>query len=157
MAAKVRRLRPKAHDRIADALQMVLELPLGPAARSELADALSSYAPTPWPYLMLNRQQAREIVRRINAAPRPGTTLGVWIVALSYAAHRTGEIEATRQELAAQLGIDADEVSRALSRLVGLGALTRTARGRCMVHPAVAWSGSLADRAAAERKLEPAG
>jgi hypothetical protein len=104
---------------------------------------------------MLNRQQAREIVRRINAAPRPGTTLGVWIVALSYAAHGTGEIEATRHELAQQLGIDADEVSRALSRLVGLGALTRTARGRYMVNPSSAWSGSLADRAAAERKLTP--
>jgi hypothetical protein len=155
MAAKVRRLRPKRHDRIADALQLVLELPLGATARSELTDTLSSYAPQPWPYVMLSREQAREIQRRINAGPRPGVTLNVWMAALSYAAYGTGEIEATRQELANLAGTDADEVSRALSRLVKLGALLRTERGRYMIHPSAAWNGPLASREAAERKLQP--
>jgi hypothetical protein len=155
MGAKVSRLRPKAHDRIADALQLTLELPLSRAARAELTDALSSYAPKPWPYVMLSREQAREIQRRINAGPRPGTTLAVWMAALSYTAHGTGEIEATRQELAALAATNEDEVSRALSRLVKLGALLRTSRGRYMIHPSAAWSGSLASREAAERKLEP--
>ena len=157
MAAKVRRLRPKAHDRIAETLQLALELPLtlSPSTRAELTDALSTYAPQPWPFVMLSREQAREIQRRILNGARPGVTLSVWMAALSYAAHGTGEIEATRQQLAEIAGTNEREVSRALSRLVGLGALTRTARGRYMVHPAVAWSGSLADRAAAERKLVP--
>jgi len=156
MAAKVRRLRPKRHDRIADALQLVLELlPLGGAARAELTDTLSSYSPKPWPYVMLSREQAREIQRRINAGPRPGVTLNVWMAALSYAAYGTGEIEATRQELANLAGTDADEVSRALSRLVKLGALLRTERGRYMIHPSAAWNGPLASREAAERKLQP--
>ena len=154
MAAKVRRLRPKAHDRIADALQLVLELPLGATARSELTDTLSSYAPQPWPYVMLSREQAREIQRRINAGPRPGVTLNVWMAALSYAAYGTGEIESTRQELAKLAGTDADKVSRALSRLVALGALVRTERGKYMLHPSTAWNGPLAGREAAARKLE---
>ena len=79
MAGKVHRLRPKRHDRIADALQLVLELPLElePPLRAKLTDALSGYAPKPWPYVMLSREQAREIVCRINAGPRPGTTLAV--------------------------------------------------------------------------------
>jgi hypothetical protein len=155
MAAKVHRLRPKAHDRIADALQLVLELPLEPPVRAKLADALSSYAPKPWPFVMLSREQAREIQRRILDGARPGVTLSVWLAALSYAAHGTGEIEATRQELAEQARTNEDEVSRALSRLVELGALLRTGRGRYMVHPAAAWSGPLASREAAERKLTP--
>jgi DNA-binding transcriptional ArsR family regulator len=155
MAAKVRRLRPKAHDRIAEALQLVLELPLGTAARSELTDTLSSYAPEPWPYVMLSRLQARQILRRISAGERPGVTATVWMAALSYAVHGSGEIAATRQELAELAGTSEREVSRALSRLVELGALLRTGRGRYMVHPAAAWSGPLTSREAAERKLTP--
>jgi hypothetical protein len=154
MAAKVHRFRPRGHDWIAEALQMVLdELPLGHAARSELTHALSSHAPKPWPYVMLSIQQAREIQRRINAGPRPAATLAVWMAALSYAAYGTGEIEATRQELAELAGTNEREVSRALSRLAELGALLRTGRGRYMIHPTAAWNGPLAGRKAAERKL----
>jgi hypothetical protein len=157
MAAKVRRLRPKRHDRIAEALQLILELPveLEPAVRNKLTDTLSSYSPKPWPYVMLSREQAREILRRISAGERPGVTASVWMAALSYAAYGTGEIEATRQELAKLLGTNEREVSRALSRLVELGALVRTGRGRYMIHPSAAWNGSLAEREAAARKLTP--
>jgi DNA-binding IclR family transcriptional regulator len=59
------------------------------------------------------------------------------------------------QELAKLAGTNEREVSRALSRLVELGALLRTGRGRYMIHPSAAWNGSLASREAAERKLEP--
>jgi CRP-like cAMP-binding protein len=155
MAAKVRRLRPKRHDRIADALQLTLELPLSRAARAELTDALSGYAPEPWSYVMLSRQQAREILRRISAGERPGITATIWLAALSYAAYGSGEIEATRQELAKLAGTNEREVSRALSRLVDLGALVRTGRGRYMIHPSAAWNGPLTSREAAARKLEP--
>jgi CRP-like cAMP-binding protein len=154
MAAKVRRLRPKRHERIAEALQLVLELPLEPPVRAKLTDALSSYAPKPWPYVMLSRERALEIQRRILVGARPGVTLSVWMAALGYAAYGTGEIEATRQELAEQAGTTAGEVSRALARLAELGALLRTGHGRYMVHPSAAWTGSLASRDAAERKLE---
>jgi hypothetical protein len=157
MTAKVHRLRPKRHDRIAEALQLVLELPLElePPVRAKLTDTLSSYAPKPWPYVMLNRTVAGDIQRRIVAGPRPGTTLSVWLAALFYAEYGSGKIEASRQQLAEQAGTNPVEVTRALSRLVELGALTRTGHGRYMIHPSVAWHGPLAGREAAARKLEP--
>jgi hypothetical protein len=154
MVAQVRRLRPKNHDRAAQALQLMLDLPLvlTPVTRAELTDALSTYAPEPWPYIMLNREQGRAIQERINDGPRPGVTLGVWMAALSYAAYGTGEIEATRKQLAKLARTTDDEVSRALSRLVEIGALIRTGRGRYALNPAVAWSGLLASREQAASK-----
>jgi predicted transcriptional regulator of viral defense system len=65
----------------------------------------------------------------------------------------TGEIEGTRQQLAEVAGKNPVEVTRALSRLVEIGALVRTERGRYIVHPSAAWNGSLTTREAAERKL----
>jgi DNA-binding IclR family transcriptional regulator len=61
----------------------------------------------------------------------------------------------TRQQLAEQAGTNPVEVTRALSRLVELGALTRTGHGRYTIHPSVAWHGPLASRETATRKLEP--
>lgn len=135
---------------------MVLDLPLElePDVRAKLTDALSSYAPKPWPFVMLSRDQAREIQRRINAGPRPGVTLNVWLAALGYAVYGTGVIDASRQQLAEQAGTNEREAGRALSRLVDLGALLRTGRGRYMLHPAAAWSGSLSSRDAAARQFE---
>jgi hypothetical protein len=155
--ANVRRLRPKSHDKAAQALQLMLELPLvlTPATQAELTDALSTYAPEPWPYVMLSREQGRAIQERINDGPRPGVTLGVWMAALSYATYGTGEIEATRRQLAKLARTTDDEVSRALSRLVEIGALIRTGRGRYALNPAVAWSGSLATREQAVAAQKP--
>jgi hypothetical protein len=153
----IRRLRPKQHDRAAEAIQTVLELPLplGPDARGLLNDALSSYAPEPWTYVMLSREQSRAIQRLILEGPRPGVTQSVWLAALSYSAYGTGEIEATRDQIAEQAGTNADEVSRALSRLVKIGAFVRSDRGRYMLNPRAAWSGSLASREVAERAGVP--
>ena len=93
----------------------MLELPLvlTPTTRAELTDALSSYAPEPWPYVMLSREQARIVVRMINEGPRPGVTLNVWMAVLGYTEYGTGEIQATRKQLALQAGTTAAEVSRA--------------------------------------------
>lgn len=151
---EVRRLRPKSHDAAARALQLMLELPIGlkPETRADLTDALSCYSPEPWPYVMLSRPQARVMLRRINQGPRPGVTLAVWTAALSYAAYGTGEIEASRKQLAEVASTTEGEVSRALSRLVEIGALLRTGRGHYALHPSVAWTGSLADRERAEQQ-----
>ena len=165
--AQIRRLRPKSHDRAAQALQLMLELPLvlTPATRSELTDALSSYKPEPWLYTMIHREQSRLILRRIMAGPRRAVTLAVWNAALSYARWGSGEIDATREQLAQDAATTPDEVSRALVHLARpeIGALVRLKHGAYMLNPAIAWSGSLASREAAEqaevpklRLLEPA-
>jgi hypothetical protein len=155
--AQIRRLRPKSHDRTAQTLQLLLELPLvlTSATRAELTDALSTYAPEPWPYVMLSREQARIIVRKINEGPRPGVTGAVWMAALSYAAYGSGEIEASRAQLAEFACTTERGVSRALSRLEQIGALIRTGRGHYALNPAVAWSGSLANREQAVQKSGP--
>jgi len=103
---------------------------------------------------MLSREQARIIQERINAGPRPGVTLGVWMAALSYAAYGTGEIEASRKQLAELASTTEDEASRALARLERLGALVRVARGRYALNPAVAWSGSLTSREQAAAQVQ---
>lgn len=155
------RLRTKAHDRIADALQAALELPLplSPGARAEVAGALSTYLPKPWNFVMLSVDQARDIQRRITAGERPGTTLAVWVAALSYAGWGTGLIEATRAELADLAGTTPQEVSRAMSALVRMGALVRVGPGRFALHPGAAWAGTLAARRQAleEARPEPTG
>jgi hypothetical protein len=159
MAAKIHRLRPKRHDRVAEALQLVLELPLDlePPLRVKLADALSTFTPSDWPFFMVSRAEARDLLYRIVGGPRPKATLAVWVVAMSYAEPKTGVVEATREQIAAVARTEVAEVSRALSRLADLGALVRLSRGRYMVNPAASWVGPLINREAAVRKLEPVG
>src|SRR3954467_11401226 len=91
-----------------------------------------------WAYVMLSREQSRHLLKRIVDGPRPGVTLAVWHAALSYAEWNTGSIPVTMDVLADTAGTNATEASRALSRLVELGALVRTSRGRYAVNPEVA-------------------
>jgi hypothetical protein len=95
---------------------------------------------------MLSREQSRAILKRIVEGRRPGVTLAVWEAARSYAEWNTGRIDAPMQVLAEAAGTTPTEVCRALSYLVELGALIRTARGRYALNPEVAWSGSLVSR-----------
>jgi hypothetical protein len=147
------------HDRTATALQLVLELPLRlrPETRADLTEALSSYHPEPWAYVMLSREMSRLILRRIMAGPRPGATLAVWEAARSYSVLGTGEIDATRDLLAEITGLPPGEVSRALARLArpDIGALVRTGRGHYALNPAAAWAGSLASREQAQTRTRP--
>lgn len=97
-------------------------------------------------YVMLSRERSREILRRITAGERAGVTLAVWEASRSYAQYNTGEIEATREQIAELAGTTPREVSRALSRLTEIKALVRRARGKYALHPASAWAGSLQAR-----------
>jgi predicted transcriptional regulator of viral defense system len=104
---------------------------------------------------MLSREQSRVILKRIVEGVRPGVTLAVWNASLTYAEWNTGNIPAPVQTIAAAAGTTPTEVYRALSHLVELGALIRTARGRYAVNPDVAWSGTLVMREEAA-ELTPA-
>lgn len=150
MPAKLGRIRSKVPDRRAEALQAVLELPLPLRleTRADLTQALAAYAPAPWPYVMLSTTRGKEIVREIGRGPRGGVTAQVWLACLAHAVYGTGEIAATRRELAELVGTTPEEVSRALSRLCQTHppALVRSAPGKYELHPAVAWSGPLAAR-----------
>jgi hypothetical protein len=74
---RLHRLRPKTHAKAAEALQLVLELPLGlrSEVRAQIVDALSSYSPDCWSFIMIGREKSRILLQLIVAGPRPGTTL----------------------------------------------------------------------------------
>lgn len=78
----------------AEALQLGLELPLGlsPATRGELREALASYRPDPWMYVMLSPKAARDIMRAIRGTDRPAATLAMWTAALTFLEYGSNEI-----------------------------------------------------------------
>ena len=103
----------------------------------------------PWIYVMISRERGRAILRDIVSGQRPGVTLSVWEAVRLRAAWNTGEIEGSVAELAEDAGTVTNEVYRALSRLVEIGALVRTGRGRYSLNPKAAWLGSLTSRESA--------
>ena len=155
----LKRLRPRTHDQVASAAQLVLELGaarLRPETKADLTELLSSVSPEPWVFVMLSREKARLILKRINEGDRSGSTAKVWMAALSFAEYGTGAIAASRSEIADVAGTTEREVSRALSRLAEIQALIRTGKGRYALHPQAAWSGTLATREKAVAELTPA-
>ena len=111
---------------------------------------------TAWAYVMLSREQSRLILGRIMECQRPLKTLAVWEAVRSYTEWNTGQINVPTHTLAAAAHTTTNEVSRALSQLVELGALVRLGRGRYALNPDVAWSGTLVGREQAASELTPA-
>ena len=105
--------------------------------------------------LLIGQRETRVILTKISRGPRPHATLRVWNAALTHAAADTGALEASGTQLARVAGVNPPEVSRALARLVEIGALIRTGPGRYAINPAAAWSGPLASCEQAAQKLGP--
>ena len=105
---------------------------------------------------MLNPDQQRAVLKAIDATPKPLSTLKVWNACISFIAYdRDGEIMAGRIQIAEAAGVLPRNVSTALSRLVEIGVLNRTSRGRFKVNPHVAWSGPLHKREIAAKEQAP--
>jgi hypothetical protein len=147
--AKVSRIRPKRHDAIVESIKLILDMPLGlsPEIQNSLNDALGRFVPpATWGFVMLNPEQQRLVLKAINHSEKPALTLRVWNAAISHIRYDTGEIMAGRERLAQDADTNADEASRALSRLAEIGALLRLRRGRYAINPHVGWTGSLVKR-----------
>ena len=97
-------------------------------------------------------QPTTDILAKISRGPRPHATLRVWNAALAHAAPDTGALEASGTRLATVAGISPQAVSRALARLVEIGALIRTGHGHYALNPR---AGSLASREQAAQKPGP--
>lgn len=158
MTAKVSRLRPKRHDTITEAIQLLLDLPLGlpESARDALANVLDSHQPPKerWTYAMLNGEQIRRVLALIKASKKPATTSMVWTAAASYVMKDQDgvcAIMASTARLAEDAGTTPAEVSRALSYLADTGALLRLRPGRYAINPHVGWNGDLTRREAAAK------
>lgn len=155
MTGRVVRLRPKRHDAIAQALQLLLELPLGlsDTTRDELADAHGRYDPSPtWTYTMLSNEQLRLVLKLINASPKPAITLRVWTALVTHVKLDTGEVMAARKRIAEDAETTPQEASRAMNYLAEVGALVRIRPGRYRINPHVGWAGSLAKRETAAQE-----
>jgi DNA-binding IclR family transcriptional regulator len=96
--------------------------------------------------------QREIILAKISRGPCPHATLRVWTAALAHVAPDTGALEASGTQLATFAGISPHAVSRALARLVEIGALIRTGPGRYALNPR---AGSLASREQAAQKPGP--
>ena len=158
---KVTRLKPKRHDVIVEALHLMLDCAdhyeLDQHTQDGLAAAVGRLAPPEkWGFVMLNPDQQRAVLKIIKAGPKPLQTIAAWNACISFIAYdRDGEIMATRTQIAEAADISPDNTSTALSRLVEIGVLIRTGRGRYRVNPYVAWSGPLHARAIAAKEFQP--
>jgi hypothetical protein len=158
---KVTRLRPKRQDVILEGLQFALdfgdEWGLRPETKADIARAVGRLAPPEkWGYVMLNPEQQRHVLQAIDAGPKPHTTLKIWQAVISFIAYdRDGDVAASQAQIATAASVSAAHTSTALSRLVEIGVLIRTGRGRYQVNGHVAWSGPLHKREIAAKEHPP--
>src|SRR3954451_24896513 len=156
MAAKVTRMRRKRHDAICESIRLALDLPLGlrQESRDDLADVLGRFAPPEqWVFMKLNPDQQRLVLKAINGGDKPALTMRVWLAVISHIRYDTGEIMASRGRLAEDAKTTPDEASRALSRLLEIGALLKLRRGRYAINPHVGWTGDLVKRQEAAKNV----
>jgi hypothetical protein len=155
----VYRLRPRGR-RQAELLQGALDLGgWSEPVRVELNERLTLRSPEPetWRYAMLAAREdlMTAFMRAIRSGPRPFATLAVWHALAPFVRRDTGEIVCSQRRLARTAAITQGDVSRALERLVEIGALEQEGRGQYRIHPTLMWKGELAKREVAE-KLAPA-
>jgi hypothetical protein len=159
--ATITKLRPKRHDVIVEAVQLMLDFGDHYGLDQPTKDGLAGLAgklapPEKWGYIMLSPEQQRAVILAIDATPKPHTTLKVWQAAISFIAYdRDGEIMASQAQIAEAANVSVKNTSPALSRLVEIGALLRVSRGRFKVNPNVAWSGPLHKREIAAKDQAP--
>ena len=127
--------------------QYALELDLSIEARAELDNVLYKVTETPgrrWLFVMISPEQFRFVTKAIQGCRNVATTHMVWTSAITYMRMDTGEIMASREQLAEDTGTQPCNVSTAMSELVKIGAIIRERRGRktaYFVNPTVGWNG----------------
>src|SRR4051794_14664124 len=131
MAAQIARLRTKA-DRLrskeaAELRRLVLERPgLPERARSEIVATIDreTASEAGWTFVMLSPEQNAAVTRWLRYHSRqPTLALALWGELFTALRRDTGEIVLTRDELAERVGTSADEVSRIMGELAGIGAI----------------------------------
>lgn len=141
--------------------QFMHALCLSPEARAELDNVLYKIAEVPgrrWVFVMISPEQCRHVTEAILAGPDAGRTLAVWITAITYIRMDTGEVLASREQLAKDAKTSAEHVSRAMSTLTRIGAIIKQRRGHRVayfVNPNVGWAGGEGARLEAARTAPP--
>jgi len=156
--------------------RLVVAFPALPGhAKAALVAAIDREAASEarWTFVMLSPTQNRIVVSwLLEHSSRPRKAVELWILLFEHLHRDTGEIALTREELATEIGETADNVSRLMTELEGIGAVSRRrervpglrGRGRVVyfMNPNVATNlaGAARDKAQREagllRLVEPA-
>ena len=95
-----------------------------------------------WIFVMLSPAQNAEVVRWINKnSKRPHKAVELWATLLEHLRMDTGEIMATRQELAERVGETPQNLSRIMTELASINAVRRVQEGRTVryfLNPSIA-------------------
>src|SRR3954452_142571 len=170
MAATILRHRT-ARDRLRgeeaeDLRRLIAERPgLPERARSEIIAAIDreTASAARWTFVMLSPSQNRAVLSwLLEHSTRPRKAVELWALLFEHLRRDTGEIALTRDELAAEVGVAAEDVSRLMHELASIGAIIvhrekvagMQGRGRAVyfMNPNVATNlaGAARDRAQAE-------
>ena len=91
-------------------------------------------------------QAVSDFLHEIKTGSRPFSTLAVWNALTPYIQWDSGEVVCSQRELARTASVTQSDVYRAFLRLIEMGALIQTGRGRYKVHPSLMWRGQLVRR-----------
>jgi hypothetical protein len=126
--------RVRAAQRLAKAAQLealAREAGMPHEAAALLANALRAQAPSEWTFVMLSPSQNAAVVRWLTTnSKRRVAAVNLWARLFEVMRNDTGQIMQTREELAAHLGIDPDDLSRIMSELASINAIRRERNGR---------------------------
>jgi hypothetical protein len=109
--------------------QLVIEFPGLPGhAKAALVAAIDREAASEagWTFVMLSPTQNRIVVSwLLEHSSRPRRAVELWMLLFEHLRRDTGEIALSRDELAAEIGETASNVSRLMTELEGIGAISR--------------------------------
>ncbi len=102
-----------------------------PEAAAQSADRLRVQAPNGWTFLMISPAQNAAVVRWLmDNSMRPMVAMKLWVRLFEVIRNDTGEVMASRADLAAHVGVDPDNLTRIMSELVSINAIRRERHGR---------------------------
>lgn len=138
MAAHIHRLRTRPQKRREDTaqelIQLVLELGLPQPIETDMLRAIERHVPSSpgdWTFLMISPHQNKAVVRWLDAnSARPRKAVLLWSELFPVLDRRTGEILATREQLAELVGCRLTHVSAIMTELERIGAIIRKRDGR---------------------------
>lgn len=130
----------RARRRAAEASQIVaqvrrLGLDADTLAKIDAAAAAHSQSSEKWMFVMLSPAQNADVVRWINKnSLRPRKATELWATVLEHLRMDTGEIMATRQELADRTRMEPGTVSFIMGELASINAIRKERQGRKIVY-----------------------
>lgn len=126
---RARRRREEARD----FAKLARRLGLDDATLAKVDAVAKAHAARPetWIFVMISPEQNAEVVDWLEAnSKRPQKALKLWSRLLTHLRVDTGEIMATRQELAERVGMEPRTLSETMTELASINAIRRVKEGR---------------------------